>query len=141
VPAIAAIEREAFTDPWSARAFNDTLARPDAIFLVAELAGQLGGYAIGVVVADEAEVLNVAVERDARRRGLGQRLVTALLEELRARGARRAHLEVRASNLPAIGLYGCLGFRRIGRRSRYYVSPVEDAVTMVLDLGPPGATE
>jgi len=142
IPAVAAIERDVFSDPWSARSFADTLARPETVFLA--LDGEerrLAGYAIGLAVRDEGEVLNLAVRAEARRQGAGGRLLDALLGELKRRGARRVFLEVRSSNEAAVHLYEGAGFRRIGRRPAYYAHPREDAVTMALDFGGVPATE
>jgi ribosomal-protein-alanine N-acetyltransferase len=87
------------------------------------------GVALGRIVADEAEVLAVAVAPDARRTGIGRRLASGLVDRLHADGALRVHLEVRASNAPAIELYTELGFGEVGRRQRYYVDG-EDAVLL-----------
>jgi len=137
VPWVATIEARAFTDPWSAASFAEFVGQPHVIALVAEDGGAAGvvGYAIGTVVADEGEVLNLAVDPAARRRGIGRNLVGALLERLEARGAESLYLEVRASNEAAIGLYRTAGFEPLGRRKAYYRAPREDAVTMVRRQG------
>lgn len=129
------IEQAVFSDPWSAQAFGDVLARADTVFLVSEAARRITGYAIGVQAADEGEVLNLAVEIQRRREGLGSRLLGALIRALSQRGAGRVFLEVRVSNTSAIALYEGAGFRRIGRRPGYYARPAEDAVTMATEVG------
>jgi len=134
VPRIVALERAIFTDPWSARALAGALVRPEAVFLVFEREGTVAGYATGIQVVDEGEILNIAVDPGERRRGAGRELLAALLDSLVQRGARRLFLEVRASNAAAIALYEAFGFRRIGRRAAYYVRPVEDAVTMGTEI-------
>lgn len=140
VAAAAAIEGTAFSDPWSARAFTELLGQAHTLCLAAtDEAGALRGYAIGTCVADEGEVLNLAVERGSRRRGVARALLVALLDALAARGARSLYLEVRASNAAAIALYRQAGFRHLGRRVGYYRAPREDAVTMVRDAPLPGA--
>ncbi len=142
VPAIAAIEREVFSDPWSARSFADTLARGEAVVLALDGEdGRLAGYAVGLSLRDEAEVLNLAVCPAGRRQGRGRELLAALLAELRRRGARRVFLEVRSSNAAALVLYEGAGFRRIGRRPAYYAHPREDAVTMAMEFGDGSATK
>jgi ribosomal-protein-alanine acetyltransferase len=100
---------------------------------VAERDGRVVGFLIGRVAADEFEILNVAISRSHRRRGIASALVKAALEWSRTAGARRAYLEVRTSNEVAIGLYERHGFTVCGRRARYYQHPVEDAVVLSRD--------
>jgi ribosomal-protein-alanine N-acetyltransferase len=92
---------------------------------VAEQDGGVAGFLIGRVVADEFEILNMAVARAYRRRGIGGQLVRQALESSRMAGAKQAHLEVRASNEGAISLYMRYGFRQYGRRVGYYQFTVE----------------
>lgn len=123
------MERLAFADPWSAGDFAD-VAAAGIPFFVAESDGGVVGYAIGRVAADEAEILNVAVHPKWRRRGVARALVRALLDALAAAGAREVYLEVRESNAAARQLYAAYGFGEVGRRTRYYRRPVEDAVIL-----------
>jgi ribosomal-protein-alanine N-acetyltransferase len=90
--------------------------------------------ALGRGAADEVEILLVAVVPHARRRGVGRALVEALLADA---GARRAHLEVRASNRAAIALYERTGFVAAGVRKRYYADG-EDALVMARTVETPG---
>jgi len=130
LPAIHAIEEVAFSDPWSVKDFRECLAT-GVPFLVAVAAGNdVVGYAIAHAAADEGEILNLGVAAVHRRQGVGRRLVLATMEALAARGARTVYLEVRESNAAARGLYQQLGFGEVGRRSRYYRQPVEDAILL-----------
>ena len=86
------------------------------------------------VVGDSAEVLTVGVIPAARRRGIGRRLLRALLTEASARGAREAFLEVRVDNLAARRLYAADGFAQVGRRRGYYDAGRVDAVVMRKEL-------
>ncbi len=131
VPDVAAIEARMFGDPWPAASFTQMLSQRHTIALVGEEDGAVVGYTIGTAIADEGEVLNLAVDQPFQRRGFGRSLVERLLELLEERGALALYLEVRASNQPAIGLYEGFGFRPMGRRKSYYRAPREDAVTMV----------
>ena len=89
------------------------------------------GYLIGRAVAGEAEILTLAVEPDARRRGFGTLLVQRFLAQARNRAATSAFLEVAANNTPAIALYLQAGFAEVGRRRGYYEQaghPATDAL-------------
>lgn len=132
VPAIVEIERTSFGDPWSEETFRDLLRSRQAIFLVVTegLPESVCGYVIAAVITDEAEVLNLAVAGQSRRRGLGGRLLDAVLGMIREQGAREVFLEVRESNAAAIALYTSRGFAALSRRARYYREPVEDALVL-----------
>jgi ribosomal-protein-alanine N-acetyltransferase len=131
---VTAIERATFPDPWSKRSFSAML-RQDHIHAVV-LPGEKGtidGYAMCSLVADEGEVLNIAVREAARGKGHGRVLLDALLHFLKKGNASKVFLEVRRSNDAAIGLYKASGFKPLGVRPSYYAEPREDALTMVLE--------
>ena len=131
LPEVVRIEKESFGDPWSAGEFKSVMSVSHAIFLVAEDSLQrIGGYVITVAVADESEVLNIAVDPARRGAAIGALLLDAALAEAENRGARSTFLEVRESNEPALRLYRSRGFEEISRRRRYYKSPVEDALVL-----------
>lgn len=92
------------------------------------------GFLIGRIIADEAEILNVAVEPAARRRGAGRGLVQAAIAQALAAGARRIFLEVRETNQAARRLYASEGFHEVARRAGYYHSPTEDALVLEKSL-------
>lgn len=132
---VAELERVCFPDPWSRNMLKEELENDLAAFLVAlDGQGAVAGYAGLQVVLDEGYILNVAVRPDCRRQGVAGQLLQVFLDF--AKGNRLAFLtlEVRASNYPAIALYGSRGFRGVGRRKNYYEHPKEDAVIMTLDL-------
>ncbi|MDD7178429.1 MAG: ribosomal protein S18-alanine N-acetyltransferase [Lachnospiraceae bacterium] len=131
VEAVAGLEAQIFSMPWSVQGFADTLCREDVLFLVAREAGELLGYVGVYCAADEGEITNVAVAQAARRQGVGGALLDALIEALAAREIFRIVLEVRVSNEPAIGLYGQMGFQIVGTRKNFYEKPTEDAYVMV----------
>ena len=133
---VAAIERDTFADPWSRKSFAGMIGQPH-IRAIAALGsnGEPIGYALGSFAADEGEILNIAVAKPARGAGVGRVLLDGLLERLRDEGAITFFLEVRRSNEAAIALYKSAGFRPLGVRPAYYVSPREDALTMALESG------
>ncbi len=132
---VVAIERAAFTDPWSRKAFLDLLAQPHIRAFAADGPnGLLAGYALASLVADQGEILNLAVDSESRRRGLGHGLLAAMLDMFRREGAAAVYLEVRQSNAAALHLYQRAGFRPLSTRRAYYRNPTENAVTMALQL-------
>lgn len=141
VEAMVAIERVSTGSPWSETAFADELGRAVSRVLVltdvadAEARASVLGFVVFWVVGDEAEVLNIAVNPSARRRGYGRSLLDAMLAASAELGAVRAFLDVRSENVPALGLYRARGFEAVGKRARYYRDTGEDAVIMALDLG------
>lgn len=89
---------------------------------------QVAGFLIASVAGDDWEIENIVVRSDARRRGLGLRLVGELATRALARGARNLSLEVRESNAAARRLYEKCEFEIVGRRRAYYANPEEDAL-------------
>jgi ribosomal-protein-alanine N-acetyltransferase len=124
---VAEIEHSSFSDAWPRASFLPLLGE---FAWAAESAGRVVGYLFGRVAADEAEVLNIAVHPDYRRRGIARALLTAALDGFGSGGARNAYLEVRAANEEAQAFYRNMGFREQGRRRRYYDDPLDDAVVM-----------
>ena len=129
---VAAIERRAFSDPWSANSFRALFGNPIVHFVVAEdkSAARLVGYLVMWFVVDESEIANLAVSEDARRSGVGARLLDHALAAARERRSAVVFLEVRESNAAARALYASRGFEIAGRRAKYYRKPVEDALVL-----------
>ena len=132
---VVELERVCFPDPWSRNMLKEELENDLAAFLVAlDGQGAVAGYAGLQVVLDEGYILNVAVRPDCRRQGIAGQLLQVFLDFAKGNHLAFLTLEVRASNYPAIALYGSRGFRGVGRRKNYYEHPREDAVIMTLDL-------
>jgi [ribosomal protein S18]-alanine N-acetyltransferase len=129
LPQVVAIERRAFTTPWSLAMFVLELSKPSGICLAALHEGRLAGYLICSRYDTVWHVMNVSVDPDHRRRGIASTLLNSLLERV---GDPEAHytLEVRESNAGAIALYDAFGFRSAGVRRRYYQDNGEDARIM-----------
>jgi tRNA threonylcarbamoyl adenosine modification protein YeaZ/ribosomal-protein-alanine acetyltransferase len=139
VPAIMAIERAVFSDPWSARSFREAMSNPLVFCACARRDGRaVEGYVVAWFVADEGEIANLAVAPDAWGTGIGRALLDASIEAARARKLKAVYLEVRDSNAPARHLYGSRGFVEIGRRRSYYRRPVEDAIVLRRSMGGDG---
>ena len=131
---LVAIERGAFSDPWSEASFREALTSPWSFGLLAETRRVAAGYLIGREVAGTGEVLNLVVAPEFRRRGIGGALLEAGLAALRRRKVDEVFLEVRESNISAQALYVGHGFRPVGQRAAYYRNPREDAVVLRLEL-------
>jgi ribosomal-protein-alanine N-acetyltransferase len=137
LPQVVAIERRAFTTPWSLAMFVLELSKPSGICLAAEVESELVGYLICSRYDTVWHVMNIAVDTDRRRRGIATALITALLE--RVGDDAQITLEVRKSNTGALALYERFGFRSAGVRRRYYADNGEDAVIMWRsNTAPPG---
>lgn len=127
---VLAIEKDSFPLPWNRDHFLDELKTECAFPLVALAPEQeLAGYVCPRLLFDEGYILDIAVHRAFRGRGVGRVLVERVLAECREGGADFVSLEVRPSNEIAISLYRQLGFVETGRRRRYYENG-EDALLM-----------
>ena len=97
---------------------------------VAEEEGSTCGLVVFRMIADEAEILNLAVDSSRRRRGIGSRLVQETIDACKAAGVKRIFLEVRESNRDARNFYARMRFAEAGRRRDYYRGPIEDALLL-----------
>lgn len=127
IPAIAALERECFADPWSENGLAEELDNPCAYFTVAERHDEVRGYLGAHIVADEMSITNIAVKPEFRHRGIARALLAEARSTAIEKGLSRITLEVRVSNDAAIRLYESEGFVRDGIRPRFYTHPTEDA--------------
>lgn len=110
---------------WSRESLEDSASRWMA--WVAEINGSVVGFLVGRPAADEFEILNLAVGREFRRKGIASQLIETAIETARSAGAANIFLELRASNNAGIALYTHLAFRACGQRKNYYRDPIEDA--------------
>lgn len=130
IPGIHEIEVRNFSLPWSEESFRDCLNYDDTLFFVDEEEGKIAGFAVLRLFPDEAELYNIAVGEEYRRRGIADSLMNTLTDECDNRSMERILLEVRQSNAPARALYKKHGFTVLGVRAKYYDEPKEDAVIM-----------
>jgi ribosomal-protein-alanine N-acetyltransferase len=141
IPEVATLEAAVYPEPWSPRVFFDELSRTNRSYLVMEDdTGAIAGYGGLLVVEEDAHITTLAVAPPMRGRGLGSRLMLALVERALSVGARHLTLEVRVSNKPAQLLYERFGFSPVGKRKNYYLD--EDALVMwATDIDAPGYAE
>ena len=125
--AVAELERQNFSEPWSENSVRGELTNKLALWLVALDGEEVVGYVGSQTVLQEADMMNIAVAESHRRKGIARMLVEALIRQL---DAYQLTLEVRASNIPAISLYEAMGFQQVGLRKNYYRKPKEDALIL-----------
>ncbi len=133
---IVKIERLSFRYPYPMELLKSYIARSNACFLVAEVDGEIVGYAIAEHERNTlGHLISIAVSPQWRGKGIGKALLRAVLRKLKERGVQKVYLEVRKNNLIAQHLYESVGFKCTGEIPNYYPDG-EDAVIMVLHLDP-----
>lgn len=132
---VAAIEQDIYQYPWSLGNFRDSLNAGYSCW-VNEIDGVAAGYAVMMLAAGEAQLLNLGIAKPYQRRGLGRRLLQYMIKVARSHHATAMLLEVRPSNQAARRLYLDTGFRETAVRKHYYPAHEgrEDAVLMELAL-------
>lgn len=140
---VCAIENRNFPAPRPKWWFNNFLFRSSGDFLVATDGKSVLGYAIGIVERDlklwklgfkeQAHLLDIAVEKEERRRGIGTSLLRVLIDRFKKRGVGSIKLEVRTQNIGAREFYQSLGFKKNGLKENYYPDG-DDALVMTKSL-------
>ena len=130
VAQIAELEKLCFSDPWSEKSIASELSNPLSAWFVALDGERVVGYVGSQSVLGWADMMNLAVDSQYRRRGIAEQLVDVLVSHLKACDVICLTLEVRVSNQPAIALYEKLDFVQVGRRPNYYHNPKEDALIL-----------
>jgi ribosomal-protein-alanine N-acetyltransferase len=106
----------------------------NSVVRIAEENGEVWGLVVFRIIADEAEILNLAVEPHRRRQGIAWRLIEDAFATCKAAGVRKIFLEVRASNQAARNLYARIGFTENTLRPKYYRDPPEDGLVLKLAI-------
>ena len=132
---VLSVEAESFTNPWTREMYAWELQNRAVchILVVRTPDRPVVGFCAFWLVVDEIHINNVAIVPELRRQGIGTALMQRVFDEAKQLGARRATLEVRASNEVARRLYERLGFSVAGTRRHYYTNPVEDALILWRD--------
>jgi ribosomal-protein-alanine N-acetyltransferase len=132
LPEVLAIETASFKTPWSETLFYNEIFKAISVSRVAKINGKVVGYLSANIIIDEGHILNLAVHPEYRGLGIASCMIKEMLEIMKASNCRSVFLEVRISNKEARKMYEKFGFCLLGTRKNYYISPVEDAVVMVL---------
>lgn len=129
------IEPHIYSHPWSRGNFADSLHAGHSAWVL-ESNRQLIGYALMMLVLDEAHLLNLSISKTYQKQGLGRLLLEHMIALAKRHGAANMFLEVRPSNISAIALYENIGFNEMAIRRGYYPAHNgrEDAVLMGLAL-------
>lgn len=129
------VEAESFTNPWTRDMYSWELQNRSVCHILVVRTDEcaVAGFCAFWLVSDEIHLNNVAMRPGFRGQGIGTALLHHVFAEARQLGARRATLEVRASNEKALRLYERLGFYVAGTRRNYYTHPVEDALILWRD--------
>lgn len=132
---IMKIEALSFNEPWSEKAFLQELKNPlpfsFSYVLRTKDKEQLLGYTCFWILAQEVQLLTLAVSPHLRNQGLGSYLLKWVLKKAKEKKVSVAFLEVRSSNIAAIHLYKKHAFREFSRRKNYYTHPQEDALILI----------
>lgn len=121
---------ESFADAWSRALLSAAVNSGHEYCIVYDINGEAAGFAILSLSVDTADIEDIAVAGEFRRRGIADRMLKSLIEYGKSQGLRDFALEVRAGNVPAIALYKKNGFFTESCRKSYYKNPVEDAYVM-----------
>ena len=131
---ISEIEKECFTnEAWSFQSLASSFGTEAFVGVLAEDGGEIAGYGGITVAADSADIDNIAVTEPYRNSGVGTQVLNELCSAAKSKGAKKAFLEVRVSNVPAMSLYLKNGFKGVYARTRYYPDG-EDCLVMVKEL-------
>jgi ribosomal-protein-alanine N-acetyltransferase len=134
----ARLHRDAFAPmgerPWTRQDMAELLATPAGGGLILQIDGEDAGVVLWRTIADEAELLTLAVDARHRRRGVGAALLAQVIVRSHRQGARQLFLEVGVDNPGARLLYAQAGFIEVGRRAAYYRRPTGFADALVLRL-------
>lgn len=124
--------------PWKAKHFYQTLKTENVITFTASIHESSKEKIIGLLVASialsEVDIYMIVVDEDYKQARIAYQLFEHLIDYCRKHDVETIYLEVRISNIPAMGLYKKLGFEEVGRRKAYYSNPIEDAIIMQLNI-------
>jgi ribosomal-protein-alanine N-acetyltransferase len=136
LPQVQEIENRAYPFPWTEGIFSDCLKTGYSAWVVTNTLGEVQAYAFMSMAVGEAHVLNICVDPQLQRQGLGRFLMQHLVTLARAAHCTIVLLEVRKSNKNAFRLYESMGFERLGLRKNYYPAHAgrEDAIVLGLEI-------
>ncbi len=130
---VVEIERRVFPNPWPRYFFEKDLESGNTVAFVIEDGGAVVGYALGSCIHVELHITNIAVAKEIQGKGLGSKMLAELEKVAKERGCGFSYLEVRTTNIEAIGMYRNRGYDVLYTRKRYYLDG-SDAYVMHKEL-------
>lgn len=143
IETVKKIEIECGLSPWTLNDYEEEIKRKDSIILISQNKNIITGFVVARLIMqkdsqlgfkNEAEIYNIAVKKEFRKKGIAQALINRLLRRAKINKVSKIWLEVRESNYPAINFYRKNNFSVTGTRKNFYYSPVENAIAMCLNL-------
>ena len=140
IETIASIESGSSEFPWAKNQLSKSISNPNNLCYAVSIKSQIIGYVIAMPSAYSADILNITIHKDFKRKGYGSSLLDYLTKELIEKDIKTIFLEVRRGNFAAISLYSSLGYKEISVRKNYYtknsnqLSRREDGIIMCLEL-------
>ena len=134
IDSLVIIEEECFSLPWSKKAFQESYVKDYAYFFVAEVDKEIVGYVGLYKMGNDGDITNIAISSLHRRKGIGYKLMSSVLDFAKRENMEHITLEVRESNIPAIKKKKKLGFVKVGIRKDFYEKPVENAAIMTYEV-------
>ncbi len=130
IEAVAQLEIECFSHPWSKESLKKEVENVNSLFLVYEIEQKIIGYIGMYLIVDEADITNIAITKSYRGKGCGRKLLMEAIKQVFIDKYQAITLEVRESNQTAIHLYEETGFEIEGVRKNFYDNPTENALIM-----------
>ena len=130
VKALAEVEESCFSDAWSEKSLAEEIGNENSHFFVAVKGEEILGYIGTQSICGECYITRICVSENARKQGIGSRLLEKAIVSCKLRNDEFISLEVRKSNKIAIKLYNKFGFKKVGERKNFYRLPDEDAIIM-----------
>jgi ribosomal-protein-alanine N-acetyltransferase len=140
IDVVTELESETSENHWTKQQLSESISNPNNLSQILIVKSKIVGYIIAMPSVDSADILNLAVHKDFKRKGYGSSLINHLLFELKKRQIKNLFLEVRMGNFAAISLYLSLGFKEVSIRKNYYtknsneLSIKEDGIIMCLEI-------
>ena len=140
IDSIVSIEKDSSEHPWTSQQLSESIANSNNLNYILVLESKIIGYILAIPSIDSADILNIVIHKDFKRKGFGSNLIAKLTKELNKKKIKTIFIEVRKSNLSAISFYLSLGFKEISIRKNYYsknsneLSIREDGIMMRLEI-------
>jgi len=140
IDSIVSIEKDSSKHPWTKKQLSESIANSNNLNYILVLESKIIGYILAIPSIDSADILNIVIHKDFKRKGFGSSLIVETSKVLSQKKIKTIFIEVRKNNLSAISFYLSLGFKEISIRKNYYsknsneLSIREDGIMMRLEI-------